>query len=234
VLGCEWGSPSEYHGRPMSAFGSTWCVSGRADVNDIVSVPNPIERGCRSQAYPHGGEQSAMTDDQFRDAFNRVERHIEQRYGLPVVITDVPDPFTGDLDGATILVDYDLSAEDALFILVHLFGHTVQWNVSPADRALGLLDVHDPSDELLASLARYEQDAARYSLQLFHEADVRDLDQWLSNFAACDIAYLMHFYRTGEKRPFRSFWGDTAPALAPLAIPPFSPTKWIARSGTVI
>ncbi len=175
-----------------------------------------------------------MTDDQFRDAFNRVERHIEQRYGLPVVITDVPDPFTGDLDGATILVDYDLSAEDALFILVHLFGHTVQWNVSPADRALGLLDVHDPSDELLAALARYEQDAARYSLQLFHEADVRDLDQWLSNFAACDIAYLMHFYRTGEKRPFRSFWADTAPALAPLAIPPFSPTKWIARSGTVI
>jgi hypothetical protein len=119
---------------------------------------------------PHGAEENAMTDDQFRDAFNRVERHIEQRYGLPVVITDVPDPFTGDLDGATILVDYDLSAEDALFILVHLFGHTVQWNVSPADRALGLLDVHDPSDELLASLARYEQDAARYSLQLFHEA----------------------------------------------------------------
>ena len=173
-------------------------------------------------------------DGRFRDAFNEVERHIEQRYGLPVVITDVTDPFTGDLDGATILVDYDLTAEDALFILVHLFGHTVQWNVSPADRALGLLDVRDPSDELLASLARYERDAARYSLQLFHEADVWDLDQWLANFAACDIAYLMHFYRTGEKRPFRSFWADDAAVLTPLEIPPFVPTKWIARSGTVI
>ena len=57
------------------------------------------------------------------------------------MITNVPEPFTGDLDGSTILVDYDLDAEEALFILVHLFGHTVQWNVSPADRELGLLEV---------------------------------------------------------------------------------------------
>jgi hypothetical protein len=170
----------------------------------------------------------------FHDAFNLVERYIEERFGLPVVITDVPDPFTGDLDGSSILVDYDLEAEEALFILVHLFGHTVQWNVSPSDRALGLLEVRDPSDELLASLARYEVDAARYSLQLFHEAGVRDLDQWLADFAACDIAYLMHFYRTGEKRPFRSFWVDGVPRLTPLAIPSFQPTKWVARSGTVI
>jgi hypothetical protein len=174
------------------------------------------------------------TDDRFRDVFDRVERLIEERYGLPVVITDVTDPFTGDLDGTQILVDYDLDAEEALFILVHLFGHTVQWNVSPSDRALGLLEVKNPTDELLAQLERYEQDAARYSLQLFHDADVHDLDQWLANFAACDIAYLMHFYRTGEKKPFRSFWSDSAPALTPLVIPAFKPTKWISRSGTVI
>ena len=173
-------------------------------------------------------------DDSFQRAFNQVERYIEERYHLPVVITDVPDPFTGDLDGATILVDYDLDAEEALFILVHLFGHTVQWNVSPAHRALGVLEVREPSDELLASLARYEVDAARYSLQLFHEAGVRHLDQWLADFAACDIAYLMHFYRTGEKRAFRSFWVDGAASLTPLAIPSFQPTKWVARSGTVI
>ena len=175
-----------------------------------------------------------VSDDRFREAFNDVEAFIERRYGLPVVITDVPDPFTGDLDGATILVDYDLEPEDALFILVHLFGHTVQWNVSAADRALGLLEVREPSDELLASLARYEEDAARYSLQLFHEAGVHDLDQWLADFAACDIGYLLHFYRTGEKRPFRSFWRDGTPTLTPLEIPVFQPTKWVARSGTVI
>lgn len=175
-----------------------------------------------------------VSDERFRKAFNEVEAYIERRYGLPVVITDVPDPFTGDLDGATILVDHDLEPEDALFILVHLFGHTVQWNVSAADRALGLLEVREPSDELLAALARYEENAAGYSLQLFHEAGVRDLDQWLADFAACDIAYLLHFYRTGEKQPFRSFWRDGAPSLSPLAIPPFQPAKWVTRSGTVI
>ena len=174
------------------------------------------------------------TDERFREVFNRVERLIEERYGLPVVITDVTDPFTGDLDGSQILVDYDLEAEEALFILVHLFGHTVQWNVSARDRELGLLEVKNPTEELLSQLECYEQDAARYSLQLFHDAEVHDLDQWLANFAACDVAYLIHFYRTGEKRPFRSFWSDTAPSLTPLAIPAFRPTKWISRSGTVI
>ena len=177
-----------------------------------------------------------MTPDgeRFRDAFNRVERYIEERYRLPVIITDVPDPFTGDLDGATILVDHDLDAEEALFILVHLFGHTVQWNVSPADRELGLLEVKNASEELLAALERYEVDAARYSLQLFHDAGVRDLDQWLANFVACDIAYLLHFYGTGEKRAFRSFWAEGRPLLQPLPIPEFQPTRWVARSGTVI
>jgi len=172
--------------------------------------------------------------DRFREVFNLVEAHIERRYGLPVVITDVPDPFTGDLDGASILVDYDLDAENALFILVHLFGHTVQWNTSEAERALGLLDVKDPSEELLTSLARYEETAARYSLQLFHETGVRDMDQWLADFAACDVAYLIHFYRTREKRAFREFWKDGTPLLTPLPIPPFRPTKWVTRSGTVV
>jgi hypothetical protein len=173
-------------------------------------------------------------DDRFREVFNLVEAHIERRYGLPVVITDVPDPFTGDLDGATILVDYDIDAENALFLLVHLFGHTVQWNVSDTERALGLLEVKDPTEELLATLARYEETAARYSLQLFHEAGVHDLDQWLADFAACDVSYLIHFYRTREKRSFREFWKDGTPPLSPLPIPPFRPVKWVTRSGTVI
>jgi hypothetical protein len=177
---------------------------------------------------------STTRDDRYREAFNRVEGHIERRYGLPVVITDVQDPFTGDLDGARILVDYDLEPEDALFILVHLFGHTVQWNVNPDDRALGLLDVRDPTPQLLAELERYERDGARYSLQLFHEAGIHDLDQWLADFAACDVAYLLHYYRTGNKLPFRSFWKDGTQALTPLAIPAFSPERWVTRSGTVI
>lgn len=119
--------------------------------------------------YRRAGALSSNMDlsDRYREAYTLAEAWIERQYGLPVVVTDVPAPSTGDLDGASILVDYDL-------------------------------------------------------------------DQWLTDFAACDIAYLMHFYRTDQKRAFRSFWQDATPPLAPLPIPPFQPTKWISRSGTVV
>jgi hypothetical protein len=61
----------------------------------------------------------------FQDAYNRVALRIDKRYGIPVSISDVIDPNTGDFDGASIKVDYDQELEVALFVLVHLFGHTV-------------------------------------------------------------------------------------------------------------
>jgi hypothetical protein len=170
-----------------------------------------------------------------RVVFDTVERRIEDRWGIPVTISDVPHPFTGDLDGERILVDYDLDVEDAVFILVHLFGHTVQWNVSERARQIGTARPGRWSEDDLTELAAYEREACQYSLQLLHEVGIRDLDQWISDFAACDCAYLMHFYRTGEKLPFRSFWRDGAPLVPPLPIPSFQPTRWISRyDGTVI
>lgn len=172
--------------------------------------------------------------DRLRAVFDRVERHVEHRWAIPVRITDVPNPFTGDLDGAVIHVDYANDVEDAVFILIHLFGHTVQWNSSARARELGLARKATWTEDELAELAAYEREACRYSLQLLHDAGVTDLDQWVSDFAACDTAYLMHFYRTGEKRPFRSFWQDGAPPLTPLPIPAFTPTRWIGRFDGVV
>jgi hypothetical protein len=170
-----------------------------------------------------------------RAVFDRVERIVEDRWGIPVRISDVPHPFTGDLDGREIQVDHDLDIEDALFILIHLFGHTVQWNVSERARQIAFATPGTWTDEALREIAAYEGEACAYSLQLLHDAGVHDLDQWVSDFAACDTAYLMHFYRTGEKRPFRAFWQPAAPLLVPLAIPAFQPTRWISRyDGTVI
>lgn len=180
---------------------------------------------------------SEIDPARLRAVFDRVEALIERRWHIPVRISDVPNPFTGDLDGEQILVDHDLDIEDAVFILIHLFGHTVQWNVSERAREIGFAKPGEIqwTEAALAELAEYEREACRYSLQLLHDAGVRDLDQWVSDFAACDTAYLMHFYRTGEKRPFRSFWQAGAPRLEPLAIPPFSPTRWLSRyDGTVI
>lgn len=180
------------------------------------------------------GAGVADADARFRRAFDLLERHVEERWGIPVRIRDVPNPFTGDLDGAEIHVDHDVDAEDALFILVHLFGHTVQWNVDPALRELGMVRGPGLPEATLAALVAYEHQACRYSLQLLHEAGVTELDQWLADFSACDLAYLVHFYQTGEKRPFRSFWRDGQPRLEPLAIPAFTPTRWVSRWDGVV
>ena len=174
-----------------------------------------------------------MTD--LRDVFARVSRLVQERWGIPVHVQDVPNPFTGDLDGAQILIDDALEIEEALFILIHLFGHTVQWNLSDAARAIGLARPGTWTPARLAEVVDYEREACGYSLQLLHDAGVRDLDRWVARFAACDCAYLMHFYKTGEKRPFRSFWRDDAPLIPPLPIPEFRPTRWLSRyDGTVV
>jgi hypothetical protein len=174
------------------------------------------------------------SDDRLREVFNRLERYIEDRYQVPILISDVPDPFTGDLDGAEIQVDYAEDIESALFIIVHLFGHTVQWNTSQAARDIGYRVYPNPSEEMIQRLREYEHEACQYSLQLFHEAGVHDLDGWLSDYAACDFAYLIDLYRTGKKKPFKSFWKDGAPLLVPRPIPRFEPTRWVARNTGIV
>lgn len=171
----------------------------------------------------------------FHRAFNILEAHVERVYHITVRITDVPDPFTGDLDGAHIHIDYDLCPEEGLAILAHLFGHTIQWNLSEHGRTVG-----EQAPDALISEARllelydYELEAARYSLQLFHDAGLTDLDQWISDYFHCDWAYLAHFYRTGEKRAFFSFWRSGGPQIQPLAIPDFEARSWRNRMGGVV
>jgi hypothetical protein len=175
------------------------------------------------------------TAARMREVFDLIEHTVEHRWGIPVRIADVPSPFTGDLDGASIAIDYDNDIEDALFILVHLFGHTVQWNTSLRAREIG---TRRPTETWTAAelreLADYEIEACQLSLALLHSVGVTDLDQWLSDFAACDAAYLMHFYSTGEKRPFRGFWKSHSKMLQPAEIPEFSPASWISRFDGIV
>jgi hypothetical protein len=177
---------------------------------------------------------TAVSDERFLEVFNLLERIVEDRWGIPVRIKDVANPFTGDLDGAEIQIDYDLTPEDGLFILVHLFGHTVQWNLSPELRALGAVRGPGLDAGTTMRLIEYERQACQYSLQLLDEAGVDDLDQWLADFSHCDLSYLLDFYETGVKQPFRSFWKDGQPRMTPLPIPSFEPTQWRSRWDGVV
>ena len=166
----------------------------------------------------------------FKTAYDKVERHIEDRYQIPVSISDVLDPNTGDFDGMKIEVDYAQELDSALFVLVHLFGHTVQWNISEEYRKLGSDLSIGKGEDVLAKILEYEKNATRYSLQLMHDVGVKDLDQWVSDYFAADWKYLAHYYRTGEKLDFRTLIEPGKGALlAPLKIPEFKPQKWISR-----
>ena len=174
-------------------------------------------------------ERQRPSDERLKQVYDRVEAEVERRWGVPVRVSDVPEPFTGDLDGAEIAIDYENDVEGAVFLLVHLFGHTVQWNVRPADRELALRAQRDPSSANLEALEAYEREACEYSLWLLHECGVRELDQWVADFAHCDFAYLRHFYETGIKAPFFGFWRESAPLLGPRPVPDFRPERWKTR-----
>lgn len=176
------------------------------------------------------------TPEYFQQVCTNAVREIEDRHGIKVIVADVPAPFTGDLDGVSIVIDFELPADERLFITVHLFGHTVQWNTDPDARAIGLssVDVGHVNDAELERLASYERTAARFSIQLLHDIGETTLDRWLSEFAAADTAYLMHYYKSGKKLPVRGFWRSDVPVLEPLPIPGFTTQKWVSRSGVVL
>jgi hypothetical protein len=161
---------------------------------------------------------------QFAGYCRRVEQHIETVYGVRVVTRDIPDPLTGDLNGAEIHIDYAATPEERLFLLAHLFGHTVQWNIDADAYDLGRPRQPPVSADCLPALMDYERDAACYAVGLLHEIGITATDQWFADYAACDAAYLRHFYETGEKREFRSFWREGNPLIEGKKVPRFVPT----------
>jgi hypothetical protein len=171
---------------------------------------------------------------QFADYCRSIEHHIEKAYGVRIVTRDIPDPLTGDLNGAEIHIDYAVTPEQRLFLLAHLFGHTVQWNTSPGAFDLGRPQNPPVSADCLPPLMDYEREAAGYALGLLHELGITETDQWFADYAACDAAYLRHYYVTGEKREFLSFWQDGTPRVQESPIPLFSIVARYFRSDGVV
>jgi hypothetical protein len=153
---------------------------------------------------------------------------------VKVITRDIPDPLTGDLDGQEIHIDQAVNQEQRLFLLAHLFGHTVQWNVDPAAFELGKL-YQPPVDEVLfPRIIEYEMEAARFGLELCQEAGASGIEQWFSAYTACDQKYLLCFYRTGEKCEFSQLWSDDVPLVRPKSIPPFTPTRRAWRMNGIV
>lgn len=174
----------------------------------------------------------------FTKTLHQCEKIVEDM-GLVVQYTHSLDPFfKGDLDGKKIFISNHLDVEEKLFNLLHLAGHSIQWNGDELLRNLGSELYQHPDDELLNRLQSYEWQANCYALSILHKAGIFDLDNWLSEKYIIDMLYLTHFYKTGEKLKEVT---SVAKAyifnkeLKPLPIPSFTPAPCDkTRNGIVI
>ena len=129
----------------------------------------------------------------YKSCYNVVEHYVEKTYGMPVSIADVLDPNTGDFDGVSIKVDYDLEVDLAFYILLHLFGHSVQWNLSEEYRILGQDQSIPKPPEVMAKVHDYERDATRFALTLCRDAGVgpiEEIDRWVSDWFHADLSLI--------------------------------------------
>jgi hypothetical protein len=167
-------------------------------------------------------------DLSLKDHFRRARDRIES-YGVRVYIGDVLDPNTGTFDGSEIGIDWANDLEMSLFVLVHLFGHTVQWNTVPAYRTIDQRVKPGAAPEIIEEAHTYERNASRIGLTLLHQAGINERDQWLADWCGSDWKYLSTYYSTGKLPDWHSCRSTGHAALDPLAIPAFTPNRYNPR-----
>ncbi len=179
-------------------------------------------KSARTAVYLEG----ASLAERFGVPFAAARKRVTAGYGVACARSLIQGDYLGDLNGAEIRIGSWLDEQDSLFMLLHLFGHTVQWNtqgIQEFDLRVG--NVPDATREAVTA---YEREAARYAMGLLLETGFSDLGPWLADFSAADLRYLHHFYEMGERRGVEDFWRVGEPPIAPLEIPAFTPQalKW--------
>src|SRR6185437_594740 len=118
------------------------------------------------------------------------------KYGFAIEYRDLEPPKTGIFDGLRIVIDPDVGFEMQCFLLLHLFGHSVQWVAPSLEHKLGDLQNTKDRARFMEVLHAYELEAARFGMQLLHSVGVTTLDEWYSDFVATDWCYVERYYQT--------------------------------------
>jgi hypothetical protein len=162
-------------------------------------------------------------------------------YGFSVTYSDkLPESAAAEFDGLSFVLQQQMSSDSALFNLLHIFGHSIQWATSPETFTLARKVIVPgtplPDDELLA-IKTYEQQASEYGIQLLHEINTYDLDQWVTDIWRWDWDYLQSVYiRNAPAHPALHYDYAEIPfgreCLGPRPIPEFTPRHY--ETATVI
>ena len=142
------------------------------------------------------------------------------KYGFAIEYRDLEPPRTGIFDGLRISIDPDVDFEMQCFILLHLFGHSVQWTAPSLAKELAALKDTTDKSVFMRALHAYEYQAARFGMQLMREIGIHDLDQWYSDFVGTDWQYVEKYYATDVIPPWHECVVHNQPIVEPSPIPP--------------
>ena len=160
-----------------------------------------------------------MADRRARRLVGRVCSGVVKQ-GFVIEYRDLEPPRTGIFDGLRIVVDPDVGFEMQCFLLLHLFGHSVQWVAPSLEHKLADLQHTENREHFMQVLHAYELEAARFGMQLMHQVGVTTLDQWYSDFVETDWRYVERYYQTDAIPPWHDCIVTNAPPIQPAPIPP--------------
>src|SRR5262245_26943421 len=141
------------------------------------------------------------------------------KYGFVVEYRDLEPPRTGIFNGLRIVIDPDVRFEMQCFLLLHLFGHSVQWVAPSLEHKLDDLQNTQDRIRFMQVLHAYELEAAALGMQLMHERGVTTLDQWYSDFVESDWRYVEGYYQTGQLPRWEECVVNDCDLIHPVAIP---------------
>ena len=139
--------------------------------------------------------------------------------GFVIEYRDLEPPRTGIFDGLRIVLDPDVGFEMQCFLLLHLFGHSVQWVAPSLEHKLGDLQHTEDRERFMQVLHAYELEAAGFGMQLMHQVGVTTLDQWYSDFVATDWRYVEGYYQTNQLPEWTSCIVSGSPLVTAAPIP---------------
>jgi len=140
--------------------------------------------------------------------------------GFVIEYRDLEPPRTGIFDGLRIVIDPDVGFEMQCFLLLHLFGHSVQWVAPSIEHKLEALQHTPDKAQFMRVLQAYEMEAAGFALQLLHERGITDQDRWLSDFVHTDWRYVERYYELDRLPPWEECIVSGGPLVVPQPIPP--------------
>ena len=188
-----------------------------------------LEAGRVAELVPHGGmnerqarELAPLLRDEDENAVVEVWSKVSSgviKQGFAIEYRDLEPPRTGIFDGLRIVIDPDVGFEMQCFLLLHLFGHSVQWVAPSLEHKLGDLQNTQDRARFMQVLHAYELEAACFGMQLLHSVGVATLDEWYSDFVATDWRYVERYYETDSLPDWKTCVVSGAPLVTPAPIP---------------